>query len=75
MTVNGAGRLLTLESVCHDTTASYRAHQFTTYHGRLLAVVLAEKAGQIQITANTQGMANGMAVIQAIEGSCSHQRG
>ena len=47
MTVNGAGRLLTLESACHDTTESYRAHQFTTYHGRLLAVVLAEKAEQI----------------------------
>ena len=75
VTVTGSGRLLALGSACPDTAESYQAHQFTTYHGRLLAVVLAEKAGQIQITANTQGMANGMAVIQAIEGSCSHQRG
>ena len=64
--VEGAGRLLALGSARPDTTESYQAHQFTTYRGRLLAVVLAEKDGQIQITANTQGVANGMATIQAI---------
>lgn len=65
VTVEGAGKLLALGSARPDTTESYQARQFTTYRGRLLAVVLAEKAGQIQITASAAGLATGTAQAMA----------
>ncbi len=67
VTVDGAGELLALGSACPDTEESYQNTSFTSYNGRVLAIVKAGKhAGTIRITASAEGAETEKAEIAVI---------
>lgn len=66
--VEGAGRLLALGSAKPDTEESYHTDSFTTYNGRVLAVVKSTgQAGKIKITASTKGLTSVCVEISVVE--------
>lgn len=59
VTVEGAGKFIALASGNPETTERFSDSSYTTYHGRLLAVVQSEEeCGDIIITASAEGMEN-----------------
>lgn len=57
VTVSGAGRLLAVGSAACRTEESYLGNSFTTYNGRMVAIVCSDgTAGNISIKAVTDGL-------------------
>lgn len=57
VTVEGAGKLIALASGNPETTERFSDSSYTTYHGRLIAIVQSEeKIGNIIIRASAEGM-------------------
>ena len=55
--VEGAGTLLALGSACPDTVESYQGNCFTSWQGRVLAVVHSTgEPGTVRITASAEGL-------------------
>lgn len=65
VTVDGPGVLLGLGSARPDTTESYLASTFSTFEGRVLAVVRPTGPGAITVTATADGFAAASAVVTA----------
>jgi beta-galactosidase len=62
--VNGVGELLALGSACPITEEKYQNDSFTSYQGRVLAVVRSfGEPGTIRVTAAAEGLEDGCAEI------------
>ena len=64
MTVEGPGELIALGNACPDTEESYQSNSFSSYRGRVLAVVRSTgQAGIIHIHARANGMKDASAEV------------
>lgn len=66
VTVEGAGKLVAMASGNPETTEKFTASTYTSYHGRLLAIVQSNgKSGEIKITAHADGVSDSQIIISA----------
>lgn len=67
VSVEGEGQLLAICSANPETTERFQDPSYTTYHGRLLAVVQSsKKAGEITIHVSGEGLKNASAKIRTV---------
>lgn len=63
VTVSG-GKLLALGSGCPESVESYRADHFTSWHGRVLAVIQAGEVGTVTVCASAPGLVSASACVK-----------